>query len=117
MSKEAAPDNLSMATAEEVLRTIYGDDLKGCTVRLEDVGRIIQQSADQRGFHELIDLYEKLVEAVHLLSTPPGPGLVSGPEQLQALLGQRLDTIHNLTTKTLQTTAPFRRASAEGEGE
>jgi hypothetical protein len=91
-----------------VLRTIYGDDLHGCPVSLEAIGRIIQTASEEQGTKELMDLYEKLVEAIHLLSTPPSAGQVSDASSLQALLGERLDAIHTLTEKTLKTTAPFR---------
>ena len=115
MSEQSGPDNLSLATAEEVLRTIFGDDLEGCTVTLEQIGRIIQEGTDRRGIKELIELYEKLVEAIHLLSTPPDKAKINDPAELQSLLGQRLDAIHSLTAKTLQTTAPFRRSTPEEE--
>src|SRR3954451_25220221 len=108
MDGNSQPDNHALATAEQVLRTIYGDDLHGCQVSLETIGRIIQESTGQRGPKELIELYEKLVEAIHLLSTPPSAGQIADAKDLQALLGERLDTIHALTTKTLSTTAPFR---------
>jgi hypothetical protein len=115
MSEESSPDHLSLTTAEEVLRTIFGDDLAGCTVTLEQVGKVIQEGTDRRGIKELIELYEKLVEAIHLLSTPPDKAKIGDPAELQSLLGQRLDAIHSLTTKTLQTTAPFRRSSPDDE--
>lgn len=113
MSKDAQPDSLALATAEEVLRKIYGDDLIGCKVTLEEIGRIIQRGAEPRGINELIELYEKLVEAIHLLSTPPTRPEVSDATQLRELLGQRLDAIHELTTKTLQTIAVFKDAGSQ----
>lgn len=112
MAEEKKPDELALAAAEEVLRSIYGDDLTGCPVTLESVGRIIQEANEQRGIKELLDLYEKLVEAIHLMSTPPEPGSVSDTGRLQAILGERLDKIHSLTAKALQTTAPFRAKPA-----
>ena len=41
MSTNAQPDKLALLAAEEVLRTIYGDDLKGCPVKLERIASII----------------------------------------------------------------------------
>jgi hypothetical protein len=108
MDANSRPDDHALATAEQVLRTIYGDDLHGCPVSLETIGRLIQDAAEQRGTKELIDLYERLVEAIHLLSTAPNASQISDAKDLQALLGERLDAIHTLTTKTLSTTAPFR---------
>ena len=113
MGKDAQPDNLALATAEEVLRKIYGDDLRGCTVSLHEIGHIIQQGAEPRGISELIELYEKLVEAIHLLSTAPDRSKITDADQLRELLGQRLDAVHELTTKTLQTVAVFKTAKKE----
>lgn len=113
MDGNAQPSPHALATAEQVLRAIYGDDLHGCRVSLESIGRIIHDAADQQGTKELLDLYEKLVEAIHLLSTAPSAGQVADPKDLQALLGERLDAIHALTSKTLQTTAPFRSTRGE----
>ena len=53
----------------------------------------------------LLDLYEKLVEALNLLSTPPDATKITDPKELQSVLSQRLDAIHALTTKTMTTTA------------
>jgi hypothetical protein len=50
-------------------------------------------------------LYEKLVEAIHLLSTPPEPDKVTDPNKLSALLSERLDAIYTLATKTMETTS------------
>jgi len=113
MSKDRQPDEMALATAEEVLRRIYGDDLTGCKVSLQEIGRIIHEGAEPRGITELLELYEKLVEAIHLLSTAPTKEAVTEAAQLQELLTQRLDAIHQLTTKTLQTTAVFKKASGK----
>jgi hypothetical protein len=110
---DSKPDEATVATAEEVLRRIYGDDLTGCPITLDATAQIIHEAGEQRGIKELLDLYEKLVDAIHLLSTAPEPGSVKEPGELQALLGQRLDTIHSLTAKALKTTAPFRKPPSE----
>jgi hypothetical protein len=103
-----------MSIAEEVLRAIYGDDYKGCNVSPEAIGRIIQSGLQTctTGQQDLIGLYEKVVEAVHLLSTAPDAKQVTDPNELRALLGQRLDGIHAITSKTIQTTA-FVKEKAE----
>jgi hypothetical protein len=110
MSSNAQPDALAFVTAEEVLRTIYGDDLNGCKVSLDIIAEVIdgglKQTAARNG--EWLELYEKVVEAVHLLSTPPDKTKVTEPADLQALLTQRLDAIHAITTKTIQTLAVVR---------
>jgi hypothetical protein len=69
MSAEARADKWANAAAEEVLRAIYGDDLRGCTVRLETVAAVIRRAIEPK--EEVFELYKKLVEAIHLLSTPP----------------------------------------------
>jgi hypothetical protein len=106
MSGQPAPDKLANLTAEEILRTIFGDDLKGCNVTLDSIASIIRESLRQRSEenHDLIEMYEKLVEGIDLLSTPPQADKVPGPDELRTLLGERLDTIHTLTQKTKKTT-------------
>ena len=116
MSANGRPDQLSRQTAEDILRTIYGDDFKGCTVSLDSIAAIVENAARKRDAqnHELLELYEKLVEALHLLSTPPEGDQVKDPKELGALLSERLDAIHALTTKTMETTSRARgRQSAE----
>jgi hypothetical protein len=107
MSANEQPDKLALQTAEEILRTIYGDDFAGCTVSLEKIAGIIDQAsqAQHQANHELLGLYEKLVEALHLLSTPPDASKITDPNELRTLLSERLDAIHALTTKTMDTTA------------
>lgn len=107
MSSNQQPDALAFVTAEEVLRTIYGDDLKGCNVSLDSVAGIIDQALKQTAARngEWLELYEKVVEAVHILSTPPDKTKVTDPKELQMLLSQRLDAIRAVTTKTIETLA------------
>jgi hypothetical protein len=106
MSGDAPPDKLATLTAEEILRTIFGDDLRGCTVSLDTVAAIVHGALQQRSEEDrdLIEMYEKLVEAIDLLSTPPGTEKVPGSDELRSLLGERLDTIRTLTQKTKKTT-------------
>src|SRR5258708_4435324 len=113
MNTNPQPDKLAVFLAEEILRTIYGDDYHGCQVSPDDIAALIHKGLGQRQTQteELLELYEKVVEAVDLLSTPPDPAKVTDPEQLRKLLGERLDGIHAVTTKTIQTTALVRRTS------
>jgi hypothetical protein len=110
MNSAPQSDPVALQLAEDVLRHIYGEDLKGCTVSLESVASIITGgiSQQQRGANELLDLYEKLVEAIHLLSNPPEAGKINNPAEWQTFLSQRLDSIHALTTKAMETTARVR---------
>jgi len=114
MNSAPQPDPIALQLAEDILRHIYGEDLKGCTVSLESVASIITGgiSQQQRGANELLDLYEKLVEAIHLLSNPPETGKISDPAEWQTFLSQRLDSIHALTTKAMETTARVRPKKA-----
>ena len=117
MSSNDQPDPLAFLTAEEVLRTIYGDDLTGCTVSLDAIAGIIDKSLTQTAARngEWLELYEKVVEATHLLSTPPDKTKVTESKDLQALLTQRLDAIHSVTTKTIQTLATVRGKKVSDE--
>ena len=107
MGSDAQPDRMATLVAEEVLRTIFGDDLQGCPVTLEQVAGIIQEATEQRTAQDrnLLETFQQLVEAIHLLSTPPEPSKVTNQEELRALLTQRLDAIHTITSRTLKTTA------------
>jgi len=114
MNSEPEFDPVALQLAEDVLRHIYGEDLKGCPVSLESIASIITKGINQqqRGAHELLDLYEKLVEALHLLSNPPEGGKISDAAEWQKFLSQRLDSIHALTTKAMETTARVRPKKA-----
>lgn len=119
MSEGERPDKLAIAAAEEVLRTIFGDDLTGCNVSLDSIADLIGQAIRQRSQEDsdLIEMYEKLVEALDLLSTPPDSSAVTSPDQLRSLLGERLDAIHALTQRTQKTTRSLkalRKTGGEG---
>ena len=105
MSDEPKPDRLAVLGGEEILRAIYGDDLHGCSVSLDEIAGIIHKlmaaRSEQDG--EILGLYEKVIEALYLLSTPPDRSKVPGAEELQSLLSERLDSIHALTAKTIET--------------
>ena len=117
MSNNGQPGKLASLLAEEVLRAIYGDDYKGCNTNPEQLASVIHKGLrhHQAQTDDLLELYEKVVEAVDLLSTPPDVTKVTDPEQLRTLLSERLDGIHAVTTKTIQTTALVRRGTTEPE--
>lgn len=110
MGSESKPDQFAAYLTEEILRLIFGDDYKGCTVSPEQVTALIQENLarERARAEELLDLYEKVVEAVNLLSTPPDPAKVREPQVLTELLTERLDGIHSVTVKTMATTAKVR---------
>jgi hypothetical protein len=99
------------ALAEEILRRIYGDDLIGCGVSLDEIAAIIEEGFKQE--RQLIEMYEKAIEAVSLLSTPPQTKEVPTPDQLRSLLGDRLDAIQQLARKVMDTTARVQKGSDE----
>jgi hypothetical protein len=119
MSADAGSDKLAMAAAEEILRTIFGDDLHGCNVSLETIAAIIKEAWRERfeESNDLIDMYEQLVEALDLLSTPPDSSKVPGPDELRTLLGERLDSIHALTQKTKKTTESLKALRKRDPGD
>jgi hypothetical protein len=96
--------------AEQILQRIYGDDFAGCNVDPNDVAAIIDVGlkAHQQRSVELLDLYDKVVEAIELLSTPPDPAKVTDPAELSKILSERLDAIRTVTTKTRETVARFK---------
>ena len=106
MNDSAHLDRNATAAAEEVLRVIYGDDLNGCAVRLDDVSRVIRSAFEKhaRNAADLGELHAKGFEAVQLLATPPATGHTLSPEDLRTLLGERLDKIRELATKILEAT-------------
>jgi len=113
MSTNGQPDKLASFLAEEVLRAIYGDDYKGCSTSPDQLASVIQNGLQRQQSQsgDLLELYEKVVEAINLLSTPPDVSKITDPDQLRALLSERLDGIHAVTTKTIQTTAMVRRTT------
>ncbi|HEY2343928.1 MAG TPA: hypothetical protein VGH90_12885 [Chthoniobacteraceae bacterium] len=107
MSSDAQLHNLANAVAEEILRTIFGDDFTGCNVSLESIAELVYDGLVGRAAadREILELHEKAHEAIRLLATPPADGLTLAPPELQSLLGNRLDAIRNLVEKVISTTA------------
>jgi hypothetical protein len=97
-------DEVARATAEEVLRIIFGPDLRGCAANVDEVVATIRSGLQQHAgvARELADLQTKAFEAVQLLATPPADGLSLSPEDLRSLLGDRLDKIRDLAAQVLQ---------------
>jgi hypothetical protein len=106
MDSDPQRPSAASAAAEEILRIIYGDDLKGCNVSLDRITDVI--SAAVAGQVEcdraVAELHEKAYEAIRLLSTPPPHGQSLSADELRSLLGERLDKIQNLTTKVIAAT-------------
>jgi hypothetical protein len=118
MSPDDHLNRVATATAEEVLRVIYGDDLQGCTVSLDSVAGVIQAGLEEHALtvREIAELHTKAFEAVQLLSTPPPDGNALTPEDLRSLLGERLDKIQTLTTKVLTATRSAQNAVDPDDG-
>ncbi len=111
--------SLANATAEEILRTIYGDDFSGCTVHPDTIASLVYAALAGRlaADRELLELYEKAHEALELLATPPPGAHALAPPELQSLLGSRLDTIRNLAQKLRSTAEKVNTGGAAGGGE
>jgi hypothetical protein len=106
MSSKSESLRLAQAAAEEVLRTIYGDDFAGCAVSLDQITLIIQAALTRESSKslELLKLHEKALEAMQLLSTPPEAAKQLEPAELQSLLSDRLDAVRALAAKVVDTT-------------
>jgi hypothetical protein len=97
-------DEVARATAEEVLRVIFGPDLRGCAANVDEVFATVRAGLQQHAgvARELAELQTKAFEAVQLLATPPADGLSLSAEDLRSLLGDRLDKIRDLAMQVLQ---------------
>jgi hypothetical protein len=115
MSSDARIEKAATAAAEEVLQRIYGDDFAGCTVSLDEIASIVLVKMREHAEEDraILELYAKAVEGIQLLATPPEPGSSLSPEELQGLLSERLDTIHSLTTKIIETLASVKLQKEE----
>jgi hypothetical protein len=106
---------MSRLVAEELLATIFGDDLTGCPVSLDQVAVIVQEAVEQRAAQDakLLDLHSTVVNSIHQLATPPVSAQNAGPNELRSLLSERLDAIRAIAAKTLET---MERVKAERSG-
>jgi hypothetical protein len=102
---ERQPDRMSRLVAEELLATLFGDDLAGCPVSLDQVALIVQDAVEQRAAQDakLLDLHSTVVNSIHQLATPPVSAQNAGPNELRSLLSERLDAIRAIATKTIET--------------
>lgn len=102
---EQRPDRMSRLVAEELLATIFGDDLTGCPVSLDQVAVIIQEAVEQRAAQDskLLDLHSTVVNSIHQLATPPVSAQTAGPNELRSMLSERLDAIRAIAVKTIET--------------
>jgi hypothetical protein len=102
---EQRPDRMSRLVAEELLATIFGDDLTGCPVSLDQVAVIIQEAVEQRAAQDskLLDLHSTVVNSIHQLATPPVSAQNAGPNELRSMLSERLDAIRAIAVKTIET--------------
>lgn len=96
------------AAAEEILRIIYGEDLRGCAVNVDQIAAVIAAALEGNAVdtRQVTELHLKAFEAVQLLSTPPQDGHTLSAEDLRSLLGDRLDKIRALADKVLAATQP-----------
>jgi hypothetical protein len=115
MSSEGSHSPSAADIADQILQRIYGDDFTGCNIDPSEVAAIIDVAlrAHQQRSVDLLDLYDKVVEAIELLSTPPEAGKVTDPAELEKIISERLDAIRTVTTKTRETVARFKRTSRE----
>ncbi len=116
MSSDAQQTLTAHAAAEEILRRIYGDDFTGCTIGIDSVATIVRAALKKAAEDDaqILELYEKAVEALHLISTPPGGDLTPTPDQLRTLLSDRLDRVNVLTKRLIDTIAAIKsQGSAE----
>lgn len=102
---EQRPDRMSRLVGEELLAAIFGDDLTGCPVSLDQVAVIIQEAVEQRAAQDskLLDLHSTVVNSIHQLATPPVSAQNAGPNELRSMLSERLDAIHAIAAKTIET--------------
>ena len=117
MATEDQLDRVATATAEEVLRVIYGDDLQGCAVSLDSIAAVIRAGLDEHspGTREIAELHAKAFEAIELLATPPADGHALSADDLRSLLGERLDKIRSLAMKVLAATKSAQNAAVGGD--
>src|SRR5205085_9418097 len=103
------------AAAEEILRIIYGDDLAGCTVSLDQITAVISSAMTGQAQVDraIADLNDKAYEAIRLLSTPPADGQSLNADELRSLLSDRLDKIQTLANKVIVATKTQKDSSGE----
>ena len=113
MSSKAGPSPSAADIAEQILQRIYGDDFAGCNIDPNEIASLVEAGLKnhQQRTTDLLDLYDKVVEAIDLLSTPPESAKVTDPVELGKVLSERLDAIRTVTTKTRETIAKFKTSA------
>ena len=103
------------AAAEDILRLIYGDDLKGCTVSLDQITDVILSAMTGHAEFDraVADLNHKAYEAIRVLSTPPANGQSLNADELRSLLSDRLDKIQTLAQKVIAATKAQKPADGD----
>lgn len=104
MSENPSSRKIANDTAEKILAAIYGEDLLGCPISLDQVSAIVQE-----GINAGTDNYQMLNEAligalrqIQTVSTPPEKEEIQSMEEVITVLGERADAIHQVTTKILE---------------
>jgi hypothetical protein len=97
---------VARAAAEDILRIIFGDDLEGCTVSLDQITDVISSAmTGQSDFNSAVaELNGTAFEAIRTLSTPPANGSSLNADELRSLLSERLDKIQTLAQKVIAAT-------------
>ena len=108
---------VARAAAEDILRLIYGDDLAGCTVSLDNVTQIIlsAMTGHTQFTQAVADLHHKAYETIRLLSTPPANGQSLSADELRSLLGDRLDKIQSVAQKVIAATRAQQEIAAAND--
>src|SRR5262249_50862939 len=111
-----SPSPSSSDIAEQILQRIYGDDFAGCNVDPGEIAKIVENGLQEqiRRSGDLLDLKKKVVQAVELLPPPPETAKQANQAELTKLLGERLDAIRAVATKTRETVTKFKGASSDG---
>ena len=103
MDSDQPMRKVARAAAEDILRIIFGDDLEGCRVSLDQVTDVISSAmTGQAEFNQAVaELNDKAFEAIRTLSTPPANGSALNADELRSLLSERLDKIQTLAQKVI----------------
>jgi hypothetical protein len=103
MDSDQPMRKVARAAAEDILRIIFGDDLEGCRVSLDQITDVISSAmTGQAEFnHAVTELNDKAFAAIQTLSTPPASGSVLNADELRSLLSERLDKIQTLAQKVI----------------
>ena len=104
MSEPLKPRKFATDAAEKILVAIYGEDLEGCRIRLDAVSAMIEEaiSAETANYKMLNEALIGAIQQIQLVSTPPLKEEVGTIEEVANVLGERADSIHEVTTKILE---------------